>query len=189
MNATPEEWRPVVGYEGFYEVSDQGHVRSIDRSITRIGKHGIPHKVVYKGHLLRPAYMPPMGYGYVSLNRCGRARTLLIHALVLEAFHGPRPAGMVSCHNDGNANDNRPSNLRWDTQASNMRDRFIHAAEKLPSGLSPDHKRGATCIRGHEYLAENTYINPSTGRRTCRQCKRDQRGVKNPRGPRGPRKP
>ena len=49
-----------------------------------------------------------------------------IHWLVLEAFVGPRPKGMLGCHNNGSKKDNRISNLRWDTPQANADDRVKH---------------------------------------------------------------
>lgn len=183
MNATPEEWRPVVGYEGLYEVSDRGAVRSIDRVIARR-----EHTVTYKGRLLKPRHMAPMGYETVGLSKNGRPRTIFVHVIVLEAFVGPRPDGMVSCHNNGDPNDNCPSNLRWDTQASNMRDRYMHAAalDEPPRRHRKPRKPTTQCRFGHEFTSDNTYVDPK-GSKVCRQCKRARANVQNPRGPYGPR--
>jgi len=62
------------------------------------------------------------GYPTVNLHMNHKSRTRPIHRLVLEEFRGPPRAGQVSCHNDGNKQNNRLDNLRWDTHVSNMRD-------------------------------------------------------------------
>jgi hypothetical protein len=49
-----------------------------------------------------------------------------VHTLVLEAFVGPCPVGMEGCHNDGNGQNNRRKNLRWDTHKSNIADKIKH---------------------------------------------------------------
>jgi hypothetical protein len=105
-----ERWLPVVGYEGRYEASNFGRVRSIRRS--RI-------------HVLSPAYSSS-GYLCVALSVDGRQSVRLIHHLVLEAFAGRRPTGMDACHNDGDPFNNAISNLRWATKKENMLDRKIH---------------------------------------------------------------
>jgi hypothetical protein len=62
----------------------------------------------------------------------------LVHHLILEAFVGPRPAGLIGCHNDGNPQNNWPSNLRWDTHASNSADMLAH-------GTHDPHRGAAQC--------------------------------------------
>lgn len=104
------EWRPVVGYEGLYEVSDQGRVRSVDRKPARGSR---------RGRLLR---LTAAGYGYlsVSLHRNGRQQTATVHSLVADAFLGPRPDGMTVCHGPAGKLDNTPANLSYGTHAKNM---------------------------------------------------------------------
>lgn len=62
----------------------------------------------------------------------GKATTLYVHRLVLEAFAGPCPAGMLGCHNDGNPSNNNINNLRWDTYPANAEDSRVHGT--LPRG-------------------------------------------------------
>jgi hypothetical protein len=76
-----EEWRPVAGYEGAYEVSNLGRVRSLDRVV--MGQRG-PRRLT--GKMLRPGAHNE----YVTLNRNGRGRTYPIHRLVEAAFGAPR---------------------------------------------------------------------------------------------------
>lgn len=66
------------------------------------------------------------GYPILGLYKDGKRHTCAVHKLVLTAFRGPRPKGLVACHNNGIRDDNRLGNLRWDTPASNYRDRDIH---------------------------------------------------------------
>lgn len=121
-----EEWRPVLGWEGYYEVSNQGRVKSV----TRTTDDGL---TIY-GRLRQPA-MQGRGnpYWQVHLMRGGRDAPfyrVAVHRLVLESFVGPCPPGMEACHNNGNGFDNRVENLRWDTHENNMRDQAYY--EKLP---------------------------------------------------------
>lgn len=96
-------WRAVVGYEGLYEVSDGGSVRSLLRS---------------KVMLLKPRPNKD-GYLRVALTRSKVRTDRPIHQLVLEAFVGPRPDGAESCHDNDVRSDNRRDNLKWDTHAVN----------------------------------------------------------------------
>jgi len=118
---TTEYWRPVKDYEGLYEVSNLGSVRSMDRSIHT--KTGVRH---WQGKLLKPR-IGSGGYALVSLYHAGRVIHPRIHVLVLETFVGPRPAPDYDCcHNDGNAANNSLCNLRWDTRRENHADLVRH---------------------------------------------------------------
>lgn len=150
MNATHEEWRPVVGYEGFYEVSDQGRVRSLHR--------GEPY-------VLKPIKIVSGGYLTVALSRNNAQTMSRIHRLVLLAFVGEAPDGMVACHNDGDPTNNRLSNLRWDTYSENIHDVVRHGNH---FGANKTH-----CPRGHEYSGNNLRVKPSEGRRRCKTCIRE----------------
>lgn len=116
MEATEEieEWRPVVGYEGRYEVSNLGRVKSIRRS-----------RKNPSGNLIMSPSTHGDGYKQVQLAD-GRIRTFRVHVLVLTAFVGPKPDGTYGCHNDGNPANNCKDNLRWDTPSANQRDREKH---------------------------------------------------------------
>lgn len=113
-----ERWKPVVGYEGRYEVSDHGNVRSLDR-FDSIGNRQI------KGRTLKPI-AGTHGYLAVSLHNGGR-RVGFIHRLVLEAFVGPCPHGMEARHfPNRDRTDNRLANLKWGTSADNEADKLMH---------------------------------------------------------------
>lgn len=111
-----ERWLPVVGEEGYYDVSSHGRVRSLDRVVVGVRRQH------WKGMMLKPTNM---GRGYVGVALRGRNKQR-IHQLVAKAFLGSAPAGMVVCHNDGDPGNNRLENLRYDTQASNCRDTVAH---------------------------------------------------------------
>lgn len=119
-----EEWRPIAGWERQYEVSSVGRVRSLDR---RVGNR------LMKGCMLKP-YLGRRKYPHliVNLRRGGKrspyaiSENPLVHRLVLLAFVGPAPKGMVCCHLNGDGTDNRLENLRWDTPSNNQRDSMLH---------------------------------------------------------------
>ena len=112
-----EKWLPIVGYEGFYEVSDCGRVRSVTRTLSN------GHK--WRGRV-RKTHNNPSGYPSVNLSRDGKYKTKNIHRMVLEAFCGPAPMGMDCCHNDGNPENNMLKNLRWASRSENAMDRVSH---------------------------------------------------------------
>lgn len=71
------------------------------------------------------------GYEIVIMSFDKVETTRSVHTLVLEAFVGPRPAGMHACHNDGNKTNNHLSNLRWDSAKSNSDDRRKHETDNI----------------------------------------------------------
>lgn len=105
-----EHWRPLLGM-GPYDVSNFGRVRN--------------H---FTGKILKPFVQA--GYPQVSLQApCGRI-TRRVHVLVLQAFRGPRPEGLLGRHLDGNSRNNRLTNLLWGTVAENAQDKVIHGSAK-----------------------------------------------------------
>lgn len=111
-----ERWRAIVGFEGRYEVSDQGRVRSLDHFV-RIVRHGVEDERPVKGRVLRPGRMKS---GHVSV-AIGKGNSRLVHQLVLEAFVGPCPAGQESLHRNHTPSDNRLLNLFYGTRSENLR--------------------------------------------------------------------
>lgn len=106
---TSDEWRPVPGYEGNYEVSSRGEFRNL--------KTG--HKTF--GHRQKAN-----GYMYVNLCSDGVAKNYRAHILVLQAFSGYRPAGLLARHLDGSRTNNAVSNLAWGTHLDNHYDSVAH---------------------------------------------------------------
>lgn len=161
MTDVNEEWRPVVGYEGLYEVSDQGRVRSVDRYVRSKGNS----VQLRRGRVLKPRPQPADGRRQVNLSREGRPNWRAVYVLVLEAFVSPRPSGMEGCHNNGDASDDRLVNLRWDTRSENQRDVVRH-------GKHPEANR-TRCPQGHALAVPN--LVPSSlkeGKRQCLACNR-----------------
>ncbi len=118
-----ERWLPVVEYEGLYEVSDQGRVRSLDRRVkTWFGDR------LSAGRVLVPK-VGKFGYREIGLRDASSGRKpkfVLVHRLVLIAFEGPPPAGMECRHGNGDNSDCRISNLSWGTHLDNMHDQYVH---------------------------------------------------------------
>lgn len=155
------EFRPVPGFESTHEVNGLGVVWSKPRRITRANGTSM----TLGGRFLKPT-PDRRGYLYMNIQDGGRRRRWYVHQLVAAAFIGPRPGDLHVLHNNGRNQDNRPSNLRYDTNAENMRDRVRHGAHHY---ASRDH-----CSSGHEYTAESTRIRIRNGResRVCLPCKR-----------------
>lgn len=113
-----EEWRPVLGYEGLYEVSNHGRVRSVPREDRR--------GYAWRGKIR--AGVPQGKYGHVGvmLYRNCKHEKKYVYRLVLEAFVSPCPEGYQACHNDGDPANNRLDNLRWGTPQENVLDAVRH---------------------------------------------------------------
>jgi hypothetical protein len=126
-----EKWRDVVGWEESHEVSDLGGVRAKTRTFFR--SHNKTRELVeytYAPHVLKKWISSQTGYPMVDLRYRGRKTKEAVHALVLEAFVGPRPDGLVACHNDGTRTNNALSNLRWDSYSGNEADKVRHGTSQ-----------------------------------------------------------
>lgn len=152
MNAAirPERWRPVVGYEGRYEVSDLGRVRS-----------SLPCRGLPVPRLLR-SNPNAEGYLCVSLYQEGSSqRTSRVHRLVAAAFLGPCPPGQEVRHRDGDRRNPVLTNLAYGTQSENTLDSVRHGTHNMASK--------DTCPQGHSY----DRIRASDNARECRTCRCD----------------
>lgn len=119
-----ETWRPVAGYEGLYEVSDHGRVRSLPRM--RLGRGGKPVRV--NGRILKPALVR---YPMVLLCNDGQRVGHSVHRLVANAFLPPDPVRPEVNHRDGNRQNNHLSNLEWVTRSENVAHSYvIHGSRK-----------------------------------------------------------
>lgn len=114
-------WLPVPGFVGYYEVSDQGSVRSVDRVV--VYRNG--YSRLHRGCLKIPT-VGRDGHLQVSLCKGGKQIIRCVHQLVLLAFVGPAPEGTEGCHEDGDPANNWLYNLGYDTHANNMLDAVRH---------------------------------------------------------------
>ena len=109
-----EEWRDVVGYEGLYQVSDQGRVKSLERTfIDKIGRERYVKECILKPVIDR------YGYLLVSLYAGGKQKNLMVHRLVCEAFNDNRDEKPEVNHINEIKTDNRACNLEWSTRKDN----------------------------------------------------------------------
>lgn len=110
-----EIWKPVKGYEGLYEVSNLGRVKSLDRVI--IEKNG--KKIAIKGKILSQQKNKRYGHRYVYLSKGSKPIKNYVHRLVAQAFI-PNPDNLPQVdHIDGNTSNNCVDNLRFCTNYEN----------------------------------------------------------------------
>ena len=119
-----ELWKDIPGYEGRYQVSNLGRVKSLPRVRRQRAKSGTLHDHKVPGRILKPRQK---NSGHLQVQLCGVNRA--VHRLVLAAFVGPCPEGMEVCHNDSNPTNNRLDNLRYGTRHSNRVDMVLRGNE------------------------------------------------------------
>jgi hypothetical protein len=120
-----EAWKDIVGYEGLYQVSDIGRIKSLER--VRINGRK------WKTRILK-FKINKNGYHFVNLYKNGKGKSFYIHRLVLITFIGICPEDMEACHSNGDKTDNRLSNLRYDTKSNNMLDAVKHGTHHKTLG-------------------------------------------------------
>lgn len=108
-----EIWKPVVGYEGLYDVSNTGRIRTYYQHSRGRKIKDTPQRIVKQSR-------GDFGYLLFKLAKNGNSSTQKIHRIVLTAFVGPCPPGMECLHLDGNSSNNNLSNLKWGTHTENM---------------------------------------------------------------------
>ena len=156
----PERWLPVVGLEGYYEVSDRDRVRSLHRNSL---------------HILRPSYSNSGGYPLYILYANGVRYPRYGHHVMAEAFIGPRLDGQEVRHLDGNAR----SAALWDADGNQRIVYGTSGENKLDQIRHGTHAQGCKeyCDNGHEFTPENTrihlYPDGTFKQRVCLACARD----------------
>jgi len=144
INLPGEEWMPVKGFEGIYEVSNMGRVKSVERDIVnRNGKTIHWNEALLSQHIVA-------GYLKVSLSKEGKTHLGLVHRLVATAFVAPIEGKNVVDHINCVKTDNRAENLRWVTYSEN--NKYAHE-----NGL---HDKEAMRKRGREHVAKHGTATP-----------------------------
>lgn len=146
-----EEWRPVVGFEGRYEISSIGRVASL------------PTRTWPTRRMLALTVRKRDGYVVAVLRLDNRQFNRKVHQLVCESFHGARPDwATLARHLDGDRSNNTPGNVAWGTHSQNNLDAVAHGTHHS--------SRKTHCKHGHALSGENLYINTTSGSRQCRTC-------------------
>ena len=137
-----EIWKPVRGYEEYYEVSNLGRVRSLDRWISVCPKGKNSYQVLHCGRILRPLTLRN-GYLRVCLQVEKNRSDFLVHRLVAEAFLERKPEMNQVNHIDYQRQNNRVDNLEWTTPHLNN----LHSSENM----CVDHHR-TVAASGSKYI-------------------------------------
>lgn len=130
-----EEWKDIKGYEGLYQVSNMGRVRSLDRIVNQKGRKDR----FFKGTILKPS-INHAGYYGVSLSLNCRVKDYQIHNLVAETFIGKEKDKIVD-HINFNKLDNKVSNLQYLSRSENaLRSLFYRKKHDNSKGNNPNAK-------------------------------------------------
>lgn len=158
-----EEWRDIEGYEGFYQVSDFGNVKSLERIWYSTDKKGNKKKCSNKEMILKPANN---GNGYLVVNLSYRQKTkmFLVHRLVAKAFiKNPENKAQVN-HIDENKSNNNVKNLEWVTPRENL----LHGTRSKRSSVTK-------CYVIEQYDLEGNFLKEWLGARVIEK----ELGIKN----------
>ena len=143
-----ENWKPIPGYEGLYDASDQGRVRSAPGRTTSNAQYS---KRVWKSRIMKPKR--PINArrhdGRLTLWKDGVAKDHLVARLVAAAWLGTPADGMTVNHINGDYTDNRPENLEWISNGDNIRHGFN-------TGLYDSLKKPVTMVNASS-MEEATY--------------------------------
>jgi hypothetical protein len=167
-----EEWRDLVGWEGFYQVSSLGRFRGVTRRVEKFFPSlGVTRECVLKGRILK-SWRKRNGYFFINPCRDGTPEHVYAHRAVCETFNGPPPSSAhQTAHLNGNRADNRAKNLVWVTPFENTSHKIGHGTLQQGSQIKTsvvtedDVRRirariaaGETCRR----IAEDYPIGPVT---------------------------
>lgn len=152
-----EIWKAVKGYEGLYEVSNLGRVRSLPRATT-------------KGKIMKLYRSQHNGYVYCSLSKNNNRKTIRVHRLVLEAFtnYKSRSSNLVIDHIDGDKTNNRLDNLDAVTMSENMK-RAYRLGLESPRGMDVINLDTGEVFMS--YSAASEAIGGSRGEMVARVCR------------------
>ena len=121
MTTSTREWRPVVGWGHWYEVSRCGRVRTVPRMVPAIAPNGARVWRMLPSRLLRQS-INRRGHRRVMLHAPARRTHAYVHTLVAAAFIGPRPVGLLVCHRDDIKKHNHADNLYYGDRIENAQD-------------------------------------------------------------------
>ena len=166
-----EVWKDIVGYEGIYQVSNLGNIKSLSREAP-MPNGGI--RII--DELIKVPSIDNDGYYHVGLSKNGRTKTFTVHRLVALHFLDIEPAKNIVNHIDENKTNNRVSNLEWVTHTENMnhgtiarrKSKSMVASKRIKNIANTNNKLGISNISEIKSTTGATYIFSKTvkGRNT-----------------------
>lgn len=162
--STKEEWRPIKGYEGFYEVSSHGRVRSLDRVVDRC--NWCPQN--RQGKILKGTENRD-GYIKVRLYKNSTGKVFSVHRLVAQAFLPNLKKLSTINHQDGNKQNNRVDNLEWASYKENNNHAIRTGLKKTKTGAQSQRAK-LTQTQVNEIRKE--YVPRKRGKNTCTLAKK-----------------
>ena len=133
-----ENWKAIEGYEGLYEVSDLGRVRSLDRLVIDTHRNGKPRHKIFKGKILTPQLEPAKGYYHIRLSKQDGGHSLRVAPIVAKAFIPNLENKPEVNHKNGKQKwNNAVSNLEWATKSENEQ----HASKNLLKVHGSEHSQ------------------------------------------------
>lgn len=141
-----EYWKPIRGYEPYYEVSNEGRIRT-----WKNGAYGLSDSP----KIMKPASQGKTNHQRISLRKDGKSRSLLVHRIVADSFIKPLSSNELVCHKDDNGFNNHVSNLYIGDHSSNFVDSVKNNRRIMPKGmlngrsiLTPDQVRYIRSVHG-----------------------------------------
>lgn len=134
VECATEEWRDVPGFEGHYQVSNLGRVKSLARVLTNC----LGQQRRYPERIMRLKHRAIDDYVCVILRLGGTPTTFKVHRLVAAAFYGERDSSWHVDHLNGDRADNRVTNLMWKTCAENAANRTVAMGATGEVGVFPN---------------------------------------------------
>jgi hypothetical protein len=143
-----ETWKDIKGYEGYYQVSNMGRIKGLERRVKKISINtGLPEEKVIKEAIRKQGYSG--GYSAITLYKEGVGTNFLTHILVAKAFI-PNPNNKPEVnHIQGNKKDNRACMLEWNTESENLLHSYRVLGRKLPKSAyiaGSEHKEAKPII-------------------------------------------
>ena len=168
--AAVEEWRPVKGYEGLYEVSNHGRVRSLDR--WQYNPVAATHRTFHEGHVMN-GVVSKRGYRMVGLRQeSGKRKNCLVHRLVATTYI-PNPDNLPFVnHKNYDQLDNRVENLEWCTPTYNV---HYGRADAIRQHNQPKRKQVAQYTKDGAYITTHKTLQSAakvvgSTRQLIREC-------------------
>ena len=153
---TIEIWKDIAGYEGIYQVSSLGRVRSLDRTL--LDKNNVEYKVKGK---IRKISCTGRGYQDIQLSKEGESKMFLVHRLVAETFlDNPENLPIVN-HIDGNKSNNNIGNLEWVSNSDNINHAISTGLRKTSDIETHIKKEGNSGATVKEKVEDILYVFPN----------------------------